>query len=180
MVMTDAFVPGFSPAAYKSTLHSGKEMGFTAAYCDDDQSSANPQRDHFIGSKYLTQANSNNSWLDASVFGYMKLVNEPTSNPVTSVNPGFTETVKLKAYPNPLTESTTISFNNQYVGKAQISVYNPSGQLVNKFSSEKSQPLFEQKIDLKGMTPGVYFIKVDAGKDPMNIKIIKQVNSAKN
>jgi hypothetical protein len=174
MVVTDAFTPGSSPGSFKTTLQAGKEMGFTAAYCDDDQSSANPQRDNFIGSKYLTQANSDNSWKDASVFGYMKLVNEPTANPVTAINPLYSETPLLKIYPNPVTESARVSFNNQYVGKVQISVYNPSGQLVNKLNSYKSKGLFEQKIDFKEMKPGTYFIKLDTDKDTMFTKLINR------
>jgi hypothetical protein len=174
MVVTDAFTPGSSPAAFKSTLKAGKEMGFTAAYCDDDQSSANPQRDNFIGSKYLTQANSDNSWKDASVFGYMKLVNEPTANPVTAINHLYSETPQLKVYPNPATESAFVSFINQYTGKVDISVLNTAGQQVSKIISYKSKGLFEQKIKLDGLKPGSYVIKVNAGKEHMSINTIKQ------
>jgi len=174
MVVNEAFTNGSSPAGFKSTLKAGKEMGFTAAYCDDDQSSANPQRDNFIGSKYLTQANSDNSWKNASVFGYMKLVNEPTANPVTAINHLYSETPQLKVYPNPVTESAMVSFTNQYVGKVKISVYNPAGQLIHKFSSEKSLGLFEQKIDFKEMKPGIYFIKLDTDKETMFTKLINR------
>lgn len=177
MVVTAAFTPGSSPGSFKSTLQAGKEMGFTAAYCDNDNSAVNPKRDNFIGSKYLTQANSDNSWKDASIFGYMKLVNEPTANPVTSANNIMEETLELKVFPNPVTESATVSFNNQYIGKIDISVFNTDGQLINKLYSYKSKGLFEQKIDLPRCKAGIYFIKINAGKDYMHIKINKTKSS---
>lgn len=54
-------------------LKSGKEMGFMMAYCDNDGSA---NRENFIGSKDITAVNGdkNRGYIDASVFGRIKLV----------------------------------------------------------------------------------------------------------
>ncbi|MBV1909114.1 MAG: CBM9 family sugar-binding protein [Kangiellaceae bacterium] len=54
-------------------LKSGKEMGFMMAYCDNDGSA---NRESFIGSKDIDAVNGdkNRGYIDASVFGKIKLV----------------------------------------------------------------------------------------------------------
>jgi hypothetical protein len=173
MVLTDAFTPDFAPSGFKSVLQADKEMGFSAAYCDNDHSAANPQRDHFVGSKYLTEANSDASWQNASVFGYMKLVNEPTANHISTAIPKFSETIQINVYPNPVTDFAAISFNSHSEGKVDISVYNSYGQLLNQISTYKYLARFEQRIDFKQFRKGVYFINVDTGNKRKVVKVIK-------
>jgi hypothetical protein len=174
MVLKDTYTPGSVPGDFKSTLQADKRMGFSAAYCDDDHSSSNPQRDHFIASKYQTAAESNNSYINASIFGFMKLVIEPTSGPATSINPGSAGNVKINVYPNPINESTSISFTNTYTGPVGISVYNMTGKLERKVTAFKNQQFFEQNIDFTAMYPGIYFVRLNAGKDQVCTKITKQ------
>lgn len=173
MVLNDAFTPNFPPSGFKSTLQPGKEMGFSAAYCDNDNSAVNPQRDHFIGSKFLTQANSDASWQNASILGYMKLVNEPTANPITTGIQKSPNTIYVNVYPNPVTEFATLAFNSQSGGKVEISVYNSSGQLLNQISTYKYMARFEHKINFEQMHPGVYYIKIDTGNELKVVKVIK-------
>ncbi len=173
MVLTDDFTAGLSPSGFKSTLQAGKEMGFSAAYCDNDNSAVNPQRDHFVGSKYLTQANSDASWQNASILGYMKLVNEPTAGVSTTSTPRLSETIQVIVSPNPVGVFAVLSFNNPFKGKVEISVFNSSGQLVNKITSYKSLVRFEQEIDFDPMNPGIYFIKINAGNKQEFVKVIK-------
>jgi len=60
-------------AAQPVTLKSGKIMGFMVAYCDSD---GDEGREHFIGSHYIAPINGdkNRGYIDASVFGNLKLV----------------------------------------------------------------------------------------------------------
>lgn len=53
------------------TLSAGKEMGFALAYCDNDGSK---ERENFIGSVYIPGEDKNRGWIDAGVFGTIRLV----------------------------------------------------------------------------------------------------------
>jgi len=54
-------------------LKQGKVMGFMLAYCDNDGSE---EREHFMGSEKITPVNGNKNlgYIDAGVFGELKLV----------------------------------------------------------------------------------------------------------
>lgn len=56
------------------SLSAGKLMGFMIAYCDNDGSK---EREHFVGSHAIKPVNGdmNRGFIDASVFGKVKLVN---------------------------------------------------------------------------------------------------------
>ena len=54
------------------TLNSNKKIGFAIAYCDNDTSE---QRENFIGSIPVEGDDKNRGWIDASIFGTIKLIN---------------------------------------------------------------------------------------------------------
>lgn len=55
-------------------LTEGKIMGFSVAYCNNDDANEEPvKRDHFIGSVWVPEENYNDHWMDASFFGTIKL-----------------------------------------------------------------------------------------------------------
>jgi len=169
MVLTDEYITPLDPSGFKSVLYAGKEMGFSAAYCDNDNSAINPQRDHFVGSKYLREANSDRSWQDASILGYMKLVNEQT----TSLKSFSYNKRQMEVYPNPVCEFAYISFTNSYLGKVELAVFNSAGQRILNIQLNKYQERFEQKIDFSSMKAGVYFVQLVTAYDRMFVKIIK-------
>ena len=45
-------------------------MGFAIAYCDNDHS---VEREHFIGSEVVEGTDKNRGWIDADIFGKIKL-----------------------------------------------------------------------------------------------------------
>jgi len=53
-------------------LQPGKVMGFALAYCDNDTSKT---RENFIGSVYVEGEDKNRGWIDANIFGTLKLEN---------------------------------------------------------------------------------------------------------
>ena len=53
-------------------LQPGKVMGFALAYCDNDKSKT---RENFIGSVYVKGDDKNRGWIDANIFGTLKLIN---------------------------------------------------------------------------------------------------------
>lgn len=62
---------GSSPEASRVTLTANKIMGFTIAYCDNDETTS---RENFIGSIELPADKNNICYQDATYFGSMKLV----------------------------------------------------------------------------------------------------------
>ncbi len=52
-------------------LRRNKSIGFAVAYCDNDGSK---EREHFIGSEVVKVLDKNNGWIDAGIFGTIKLV----------------------------------------------------------------------------------------------------------
>jgi hypothetical protein len=173
MVLKDNYTPTSVLANCLSTLAANKVMGFSAAYCDDDQSSANPTRDHFIASKYQTLQNSNISYQNATYFGYMKLITQPTANLNTSVIPVVPEIVNAKIFPNPVVDFANISFSNNYSGPVDISVFDLTGQLVKRISSTKSSLFFDKMLDLSMIKSGLYFIKVNTESEQAILKVIR-------
>jgi len=173
MVLNDAYEPGFVLADFQSSLQTGKRMGFTAAYCDDDQSSSNPQRDNFIASKYLIQAYSNESYKNATHFGFMKLVNEPTANPNTSALHLRAKDSRLKVYPNPVHDFAELSFTSNYTGIVGIRIFNATGQVINKTESYKSRLSFSHSSDFTRLNTGMYFVRIDAGNEQYIVKVIR-------
>ena len=54
------------------TIVPGKLMGFALAYCDNDKSKT---RENFIGSISVEGNDKNKGWIDANIFGTLKLIN---------------------------------------------------------------------------------------------------------
>jgi len=85
MVLKNTFKPTDIPTSFLASLIDGKKMGLTVAYCDNDHSSSNLVRDHFVASKYETQANKDISWQNSTTFGHLTL-KENGANAVGTAN----------------------------------------------------------------------------------------------
>jgi hypothetical protein len=58
-------------------LHSGKVMGLSLAYCDNDKPDVNPKtRDKFFGSVWVPAPAYNDHWMNADYFGTIKLITQ--------------------------------------------------------------------------------------------------------
>jgi hypothetical protein len=75
-------------------LFAGKLMGFTAAYNDNDASS---QRESMMGSVDTQGHKDNLGYIDASVFGSMRLIDSSSSTSSSSSTPVMPKTVVLQA-----------------------------------------------------------------------------------
>jgi hypothetical protein len=53
------------------TLHAGKIMGLMLAYCDNDGSEL---RENFVGSESVPEGPKDRGWIDAGLFGELKLI----------------------------------------------------------------------------------------------------------
>ena len=68
------------------------------------------------------------------------------------------EDKKIKAFPNPIKETVTISLD--YNGKAQIKMFNIEGKLVLQKEQMVSDEHFQ--VDVSELGSGLYFLHVDA------------------
>ena len=122
-------------------------------------------KDPFPGNNYyrLKQVNVDGA------FTYSKTIR------LTSVMKGF---YVRKIYPNPViadVNNLVIEFTFYDTGPLQISLINANGRVVIK-RNIKEQPvgMYKEMIDLSGISPGVYFIKLLAGNQVAAEKIIRE------
>jgi predicted outer membrane repeat protein len=83
-------------------------------------------------------------------------------------------TTQMAIYPNPFTNSVTISYTNDKAGPVLLQIFDNYGRLiaepVNKF-----QPQGEQKIEWngEGLPAGIYFCRLQTGNKVVTNKIVK-------
>jgi len=134
------------------TLTNGKEMGYSLAYCDND---ASTYRENFIGSKYLEESVSNDSYLNASLFGTLTLV-DPNAEPVEPPEMvARIEHENITLYPNPASETLYYWFDN--IPKSDYyHIVDITGQIVGTGLITKN--IKGGVIDLNGLHQGTYII----------------------
>lgn len=81
---------------------------------------------------------------------------------------------KLKTYPNPTTDNTTLTFNLDETSNVTVMVYNISGTLV-KTITDKNVAAGAQTLTIDGseLPRGTYIVKFVAGKQSDTVKFIK-------
>jgi len=92
----------------------------------------------------------------------LDLIAQPLS--VESKNKSL-ETTDLACHPNPAKEFTLVSYSLSSGSKVRLSIYNSQGKFVKEiFDKMQDSGKHETKIDLSGMKPGSYVIKINTGK----------------
>ena len=111
-------------------------------------------------------------------YPYLRYPNAvPNDDPTTSLV-SSTGAVLHTAYPNPFNPSTTISFDVTNNEKVSINIYNVKGQLVKNICNQMYDKGYHSIIwngkDNKGTQcgTGVYFYKMQAGKDTQTKKMM--------
>jgi len=74
---------------------------------------------------------------------------------------------KLTLYPNPVNSMLVISSSDNL---SNVEIYNTFGQLVKSQNTTAK----ELKVDVSGLTDGVYFARIYSGNDTTTVKIIKK------
>ena len=153
------------PATYNQSspgdplkLTPNKEMGFSLAYCDDDGSNV---RENFIASTNVTEANQNNSWLNASIFGKLTLY-DPDYVPPTPSSVNSNLAVPLKLYPNPASDILYYSINDNAGMLQKIKLINLAGQVVLENSINNSIP--SGSISVNNIERGTYMVEIITDK----------------
>jgi hypothetical protein len=149
-----------NPEASRLQLYNEKLMGFTIAYCDNDEAIF---RENFIGSVYVPQANYNDSYKNADFFGTMLLKADNTGIGLKESDPIF------KVYPSP--SSSIIKIESREGNYPQyIEIYDLKGSLLIK----KNPGTSNAEIDISELKSGIYMLMIKtAGKNYFE-KIVKK------
>lgn len=76
---------------------------------------------------------------------------------------------QMKIYPNPTSGLLTVALGNLPDGFATIELLDIAGKLIKRFHTNNQL----STLDLQGITPGSYFLKVQNGSSSESIKIVK-------
>jgi flagellar hook assembly protein FlgD len=81
---------------------------------------------------------------------------------------------KLKAYPNPSTDNTTLSFVLAQTGGVSVQVYSITGRLVKSINNKNMLKGDNTlSFDCDDLPNGTYIVKFVAGKQNETVKFIK-------
>ena len=82
------------------------------------------------------------------------------------------ESTEVTLYPNPLTTSTTITYNLQQPSTVQISIFNHLGKQVELIQQTQSQGKQQVSWDASGLPSGVYYFRMQAGEQVASGKMV--------
>jgi len=83
-------------------------------------------------------------------------------------------TGQLCLFPNPFSNSVTIEYKLAYPGITEINIYNQIGQVIKEFVHQESRVGINKLIwQTEDILSGIYFIRLQAGKEIITKKIIK-------
>lgn len=152
-----------NPEASRVYLTTGKKMGFTIAYCDNDETTS---RENFIGSMVMTQATANDMYKNADYFGLMIL--SDSQNVTSALSNQIKEEIKI--YPVPARNFINIETSPGRVESGSISILSVTGQLIKTeyFSG------FRHTVNIENMKDGLYLIKVVQGNNSFSRMISKK------
>jgi hypothetical protein len=152
-----------NPEASRVKLIKNKIMGFTIAYCDNDETQA---RENFIGSMYMTQATANNNYITADYFGTMKLV----ENENVGINEPLKTFPSIDVYPVPASGTLTVNTNSVNGLLNQVEIKTLTGKVLKAIDYKEA--LFTLNID--DLISGTYILTIK-NQDSANSQIfIKQ------
>ena len=90
-----------------------------------------------------------------------------------SGTPGAQFKTKLRTYPNPTRDNTTLAFELAQSGKVEIQVYAITGRLVWSKTLQMADGTQELSIDSADLPNGTYIVKFSSGKQTDTAKFIK-------
>ena len=87
--------------------------------------------------------------------------------------PGGQFKTKLRTYPNPTRDNTTLAFELAQSGKVEVQVYSITGRLVWSKTMQMSDGTQEISIEGSDLPTGTYIVKFSSGKQTDTAKFIK-------
>ncbi|MBN1300532.1 MAG: T9SS type A sorting domain-containing protein [Melioribacteraceae bacterium] len=151
-------------------LYTGKEMGLSVAYCDNDHPEKNPvERDNMFGSVDEPYP-GNLHWINADYFGTVELAGELS----TGINYSNTHPVKYELhqnFPNPFNPTTSIGYQISRYETVTLKVYDVLGREIEVLVNEKKSPgVYKVQFDGSALASGVYCYKLQTESEFIEIK----------
>jgi hypothetical protein len=140
-----------NPEASRVKLSHNKLMGFTIAYCDNDQGTT---RENFIGSMIMTSATANDNYKTANYFGSMLLVDPDNTN--VSANSFTNNEKRFSVYPNPTTNRVTLSHKIGEISRSNLEIRSLTGALLKSVKIEDKQ----QIVEIGDLPKGLYLFNL--------------------
>lgn len=105
--------------------------------------------------------------------GYLGECDQSVTHPVAAALQSVSAD-KLSVFPNPVTSSSTISFQVAKQGKVNISVYDVNGSLVSVLYNGNAEKLVQKQlpVDAGKLKPGIYTCRMQTSDGVISQKII--------
>lgn len=146
------------------SLEGDKEMGFSMAYCDNDETNG---RENFIGLVNLSSADQNRAWQNADVFGTLTL----KSAGGTSFKSPISDNL-ISVFPSVAKDIITIRFTEKYDHPVQIQLFDINGRKV--YSQVQNNAVGETQLDIAHLAPGAYILHISGNSINFVQKVYKQ------
>ncbi len=151
-----------SPEDSRVTLTDNKVMGFTLAYCDNDETTG---RENFIGSMDMPADRSNDNYKTADFFGSMKLVTEGyVQTRIESRN-----TAKWECYPNPVSDILHVSAAEDQGLQHELTIRSVTGQVLRTEIFENAS----HTMDISDLYAGIYLLTIEGDGTAFSRSLIK-------
>ena len=139
-----------NPEDSRVYLYHHKLMGFSLAYCDNDETNS---RENFIGSTDMPAAHSNDNYITADYFGTLLLVdpNFQESNAVKDIS----QKNELKVFPNPASDYIILQLNAENSINNQVEILDLNGRIILEVKNIHSG----QRISVEQLPKGLYTLQ---------------------
>lgn len=145
-------------------LAADKLMGFTIAYCDNDQTTS---RENFIGSMYMTRETADYNYITADYFGSLVLSAKENTTAISLIETGAQP---VNIYPNPTNGRISLKNIKRGNNDLKIEVYSLNGRLIKKLSLG----CLSEYADLNDLNAGIYFLQIVSGEIVQYSKLMVQ------
>ena len=161
-VYDEEYNPAVPSEENRIILQSGKIMGLSFAYCDNDE--AGTTRDNFIGSVWVPEARFNDHWVNAGDFRAAKLKGNSIPTTVVKIN----EPTSYVVYNPALREVNVMPISVS----VQVTIYNIQGIFVQKLDWHQDAENNSKNFSFKDLPDGIYLVASESNGQRDVTKII--------
>ena len=97
--------------------------------------------------------------------------NTATGGSSTGISPTMQKGT-LQVYPNPAAEICHIHLDSPQKGQGFLQIFDTDGKTIRTESFNKESGKSEHELDVRGITPGLYLIKVNIGAEQETVRLM--------
>jgi len=162
-IYDDSFKPN-NPEASRVYNYARKLMGFSLAYCDNDEKR---ERENFIGSTFMPSNRSNDNYITADYMGTLLLVDPQQKGTSATI---VSKKKVVQVFPNPASDCITIRSNSEIQQIKHIEIVNLNGQVVMQYSNVVPG----QQMNVGNLPKGIYNLIILSDGLQEETKFMKQ------